>query len=481
MSGNENYRPGGIVLENLSLTNFDGSKSEDIRNFVGELNIYEDIFQSQIMGDVTINDTKELIEFFPIVGEETLEIRFRVPGRPVDSSIDFKKMRVYKIGDRATYGEDLGKVQSYKLYFFSPELITNLNSSVSRSFNTKTVGDIVKTLFDDYLDSDKKIDVEETEGTLKTIIPSWNPFKAINWLASNRAINKTGDADFLFFESSDKVNGPKYNFKSIETMMGQSPTFDIEFKVQNTYVDGKKDTSTIHKSVDSFSFDNNGDVLNNTMSGQYNQTWIYHDPLRKKFVVSKQEHEEDYMGDSTDKKFYSDTVKKQSKPLQCIRMPGGVDSFPANISSSKSIDNDTAKGAETRPNRKDIKYIDKREKKDELECTSMIINHGPMRIFKIQQMNNFNLCIEAIPGTDDIQLGKTVFFNKPHITFDSQLVSNKSGRFDDRFVSGNYLVTRLKHRIYIKENSNEMSYEMALELVKDTFNEEISHKDIKGL
>lgn len=488
MADEETYKPGSVVIESITLTNFDGSKTEDISQFVREINIYEDIFQCQIFGEVSIADTKELIEFFPITGEETIEIRFRVPTRDIKNAIDFKKMRVYKVGDRSAGGKNLGKIQTYKLYFFSPEFITNLNTRVSRSFNMMSASYIAGLVLEDYIKTGKEFDVEETEGTLKTVIPSWNPFRTISWLACNRAINKEKQSDFLFFESSDKNNGPKYSFKSISTLMKQEPTFEMNFEPQNLLNNkGDIDITTFNKNVKDFSFDSHGSVLDNTMKGQYNQTWIYHDPLRKSFRISKPNHTEDYLSvgvdtniGTTGKKFYGQQAENEANPMQFVRMPGGVDAFPSNISSSKSMDNDKTKTSESRPLRKDIKYIAKREKSDELETTTLISDHAHMRTFKIQQMNNFKLILDDVPGTDEIQLGKMLKFKKPHITFDSEQVSNKTGRFDDRFVSGNYLVTRLRHRIFFEPTKPDRTYFLYIELIKDSFTEAVSHKEIKG-
>ena len=481
----EHYKPGAVVVENLTLTNFDGSKSQSLEQYVTELNIYEDIFQCQIMGDITIKDTAEIIEFFPIVGEEILSIQFRVCGREEGDNIDFGDMRVYKIGDRASSGKDLGKVQTYKLYFFSPEFITSLNTKVSRSFNTKTASDIARIIIDDYFNTDKTLEIEETVGTLKTVFPNWSPFKIVSWLASARAINKDKHSDFLFFECSDTSNGPKYSFSSLNTLMKQEPIFEMTFAPQNmNTASGDNDVSTEHKNLKEFSFDNHGSVLDNTMKGQYNQSWLYVDPLRKKFVIANPNHDEDYISATADStpsgnKFYGATVAKQSAPAQFFRMPGGINAFPSTISPTKSFGN-TEKGLEAKPLRKDVAYIAKREKPDELESNAMIADQAHMRIFKFQQMNNFKLSVDTIPGTDEIQLAQMVTFNKPHVSFDNEQVSNKSGRFDDRFVSGNYLVTRLKHYIRFEEGKPEHFYTMSLELIKDTFAEEVSNKDLTG-
>ncbi len=485
-TNNEFYRPSGVIIETLKMTNFDKSKTEDLSQICNEINIYEDIYQSQIMGDITISDTRELIQFFPIVGDETIEIRFRVPTREKEFAIDFNEMRIYKIDDRSSDGSQIGKVQSFKLYFISQELIHNLNTAISRSYNTKTVKQIVDSVYNEYVITDKPIEIEDTLGTLKIVLPNWNPIKTINWLATNKAINKDNDADFVFYEASNKSQGPKFYFKSLKTLIKQAPTFKLTFEMQNLEKDdikisGGVDIATYSKNIEDFQFKKHGNVLNNTNSGQYKQHWIYHDPLRKKFVISKPVHDEDFLKpDEASKKFYTKVAKDEAKPMQMPRMPAGVNYFPQKIYPKKSLDNDMAKGSESMPRRKDVPYIKKRESQDELSNVSMITDCAWRRSFKIQQMNNFSLSMNDIPGTDEIQLGKVIEFYKPHISHNTELINKKSGRFDDRFISGNYLVTRLKHCLYIKPGDSDMSYSLGAEFVKDLFVEPVSYKNMEG-
>ena len=258
-TNNEFYRPSGVIIETLKMTNFDKSKTEDLTQICSEINIYEDIYQSQIMGDITIADTRELIQFFPIVGDETIEIRFRVPTREKEFAIDFNEMRIYKIDDRSSDGSQIGKLQSFKLYFISQELIHNLNTSISRSYNTKTVKQIVDSVYNEYVITDKLIEIEDTLGTLKIVLPNWNPIKTINWLATNKAINKDNDADFVFYEASNKAQGPKFYFKSLKTLIKQPPTFKLTFEMQNLEKDdikisGGVDIATYSKNVENFQF-----------------------------------------------------------------------------------------------------------------------------------------------------------------------------------------------------------------------------------
>lgn len=489
---NSSYFPGSVHIENIALTNYDKSSTKDIRNITVEINIYEDIWQSQVMGDIFIRDENEWIQTFPIIGEETLEIEFSVPTK--DTIYSLKNLRVYRIGDRVTPGGNAGKVQGYRLYFISPEVLKSFNTSVPRSFNSQSVDKIVKTVFDEYIETDKKIDIESTEGNIKVVFPNWNPIKVINWLAGHRAMNKKTNADFVFYESHVKNEGLKYNFKSLSTLLEQKPTFTLVFKTQNltdTRSKDMRDVSSQHQNIDSFTFDKHGNVLKNSMKGQYNQTWIYHDPLRKKFVVTKYNHDDDFLKNTSNtntektvggNKFYSDTIKNESQPLAFIRMPGGINSFPRDISPSKTLNNDKTKGHEDKPLRKMEEYISSHEKTDELETNSMIPDHAYKRVFKFQQMNNFRLCIDDFPGNDEIQLGKTIKFDKPHVAHDNKRFSDKMGRFDDMYVSGTYLVTRLKHRIVYSPTRHDHLYTQSMELIKDTFESEIKsvEKDIES-
>ena len=55
-------------------------KSLDIRNQILSVNIYESIFSPFITGSILVKDSLELINFFPLTGEETLNIRIATPG-----------------------------------------------------------------------------------------------------------------------------------------------------------------------------------------------------------------------------------------------------------------------------------------------------------------------------------------------------------------------------------------------------------------
>lgn len=475
MTGNEVYNPKSVVIDVIQLSNFDGSSVIDLSDMFVEINIYEDLWQSHITGDLRIQDSLELIEFFPIVGEELLIIKWHIPKTDLNDYYNSGTLRVYKVGDRAAVGNCGGKTTEYTLYFVSEEGMTNLNQSVSRSFNTKTASEVTKIIYSDYIKSDKEIDIENTEGTLKLVIPNWRPFRAINWLCGTKAINEKKNADFFFFESLNKVKGPKFNFKSLSTLMEVPPVFTVEYKVQNLSTGDGKNTSSVAYNVDSFDFIKHGDVIDNATNGMYNQTWIYHDLLRKKFVVSKPNFSKDFY-DGSGNKMFSSKLDEKAYPMQYIRMPGGVNSFPSNISSSKALNNDTTTGSERYNSRKEISYISKREAADELNNSSLVSECSYRRAFKLQQLNNYIVHFSNIPGIYVLSLGSTINFNKPHVVFDNEQYNKSSGRFDDKYLSGKYLISRLRHKISVDADYTNIQYTIAIEGIKDSFVEPVATK-----
>ena len=493
---NEFYTPGAFILEEASITNFDNSIKIPLDlNHFSEISIVEDIYTSNIRGYIDIIDKECWIERLPIIGEEYMLLRFRVPNRGKDCSIVLNKLRVYKITDRVASGVRMGKVETYRLHFISQETISSFNQSVSRSFSEQTVDSIVKSVWNDYVTpiseeeaGKKKCVIESTSGKVNFIAPNWTPFKVINWLAENMAIDSKGNADFVFYEATDKSKGSSYNFKSLESLMQQDPTYTLMFSPQNLSIPGRegyRNKSTSQFNVEEIIYDTNSNVLDNTLSGQYYQYWIFHDILRKKFVVSKFSHEEDYLkqhGESKNgkHKFYGNRVKSEAKPLQFMRMPGNVNTFPKKVSKTKAINNDTASTAEAATGRKTVDYISKRESTRNLETSDMNSQVSYAREFKFQQMKNYELFLDNIPGTDEIQLGKMIKLVKPHVTHDPELFSKQIGSEEDRYLSGNYLVTRIEHVLRFDGDQAAWRYRIAINAARDYLNNKVEFKDLKS-
>ena len=222
-----------------------------------ELNFYEDIDSPIISGDVTIRDGVGIIESTPIVGEETLEVTMSTAGAtpaPIGTpgqagsevpvaqqpAIITNSFRIYKVDPPRKLNDNFREIT---LHFVADTQITNMMIKVQRNYpssavtgsyaptdasedKTFTIADIVRDVFIDafigtkkpasHKSTSKNLLVEPTKGIFSVSIPNWNPFKAINFLAS-RAISSnpfSNGANFVFYET---LKG--YRFISIETLM----------------------------------------------------------------------------------------------------------------------------------------------------------------------------------------------------------------------------------------------------------------------
>ena len=253
---------GDFNITKMSLTsaNLD-IESEDGVNFLylttsvwHEINFYEDIYSPVVSGDITLTDTVGLIESFPIIGEEILEVSFSTAGAalpptqgPATTSTPpvseapkqiLNRFRVYKVDPPVQVTDNS---RTIKLYFVTDSQFTNLLSKVRKIYPTKqntqntnqsitdkpyTLADMARDIFYDFFIGKKKplrqpvtkkpFLVEPTRFPAEIVIPNWSPFKAISFLASKAvaANEKAKGANFVFYQT---LQG--FRFVSIETLM----------------------------------------------------------------------------------------------------------------------------------------------------------------------------------------------------------------------------------------------------------------------
>ena len=71
----------------------------DIRDHIVALNIYEDIFAPFITGTILIYDTVDFTNFFPLIGDEVLNLIVSTPGLTGDASSIDNTYKIYKMSD----------------------------------------------------------------------------------------------------------------------------------------------------------------------------------------------------------------------------------------------------------------------------------------------------------------------------------------------------------------------------------------------
>lgn len=196
-----------------SRKSFDGSskaKKTDITSLVAEINIYEDINEKNLSGQLVITDSTGLPNHMPLTGHELLTFKLGTPGS--SRYFDFEKhpMVIYKIGSKSPHNP---RSQFYVLYFCSKEQITNQTVKVERPF-AGAISDMISSIALSELGTSKSIFLEGTKNSRKLVVPRFRPFKAIDFLCSQAESATFLNTGFKWYETAQG-----FHCRSYENMM----------------------------------------------------------------------------------------------------------------------------------------------------------------------------------------------------------------------------------------------------------------------
>ena len=125
--------PGDVSFKTVEIQSVNGDVL-DIKSFVVELNIYEDIFSNALQGVLIVVDSKELLSGLPLVGDELLNLWIQTPSfgeaQPDGYGESIKKtFSIYSIKNRMLNAD---REQMYALYFCSMEAVSDNITQVSK-------------------------------------------------------------------------------------------------------------------------------------------------------------------------------------------------------------------------------------------------------------------------------------------------------------------------------------------------------------
>jgi hypothetical protein len=409
-----NYYPQDFSLQTINLRTASGQKFE-LRKLMVELSYYEDIYTFAVSGYVTIKDAQGFIEGLQLSGNEFIEINFgKVKGAP---SADDQVYSLYKIGNRLP-GNNLN-VETYTLYFCSEELLLSEQIKISKSYTGQKISGIVNNILTDQLKVplNKIKVVEETTGVNDFVLPRMKPFEAISWLSTYARPQKTGGkgADMLFFETKEG-----YNYRSLQSMF--SDPIYATYKYQQSNLDDK--TQSFQEkaiSVLNYEFAKTYDVLKDINSGTFANRLISIDPIARKAITT-----------DFDVKQYaaSSTQLNGNLPLATSKNRLGLTQNQA----SESV----VKVATSNAFQTEATYI--KQAPGSVAKNIAIENYVPNRTAQLS-LANYTVVKMTIPGDPGITAGRTIDFSLLTIK------PTTNTRELDKFYSGKYLVTAVRHII----------------------------------
>ena len=414
-------------------------KQFDILPVVQDIVIFESIFTQSITGIITILDTTDLVNNGPIIGEEKLQIKLLTPqvNEKPDTIIDYTKtpLDIYKIGGLRGDGE---KASVLSLHFASQEVYKNAISKISRSYKG-SCSDIVDKIFRDkeYLDSDKEITIEETNGLRKIIFPSMKPFKAIDMLCrQSNSKNFKDSPSYLFYETTKG-----YNFRSVDGLCSQEPKMTCEENVPDRVEGGVKNVDVNLRTINEFAVIGPRNTTDNIYEGMLSSNIKIHDIYNKKINYFTYNYFDEFDKDIhlEDKPYISESKDKLSN--KGLADYSNAMNFVTITSNGKSFDEPD-----------NYPYAP-----DDLE---KIVMRRNSRLRQFQNSITLNM---MIPGNTFIKAGDV-------LDIKIGASSTVTDRTDDPNYTGKYLITNIRHTF--NNGLKEVRHTINMTVVKDSVNYE---------
>lgn len=191
--------------------------SVDVSGMIPKFSIIQSINQDSIRGYVDVLDYTGFLEQYPLRGEELINLT-------VEDSLGYEKeftFFLYKVDNVAV--TDVNDGLSYRIHFVSRQRFESDKYKIIKSYED-TISNIANEIFqenyilsrqsrpDDFNgnpgetvvdQSSKKLIVEDTEGTLRVIIPNFTPTRAMKFLETRAFSENSPSCSFRFFETTN--------------------------------------------------------------------------------------------------------------------------------------------------------------------------------------------------------------------------------------------------------------------------------------
>tara|TARA_B100000085_G_scaffold70733_2_gene63381 strand:+ start:749 stop:2131 length:1383 start_codon:yes stop_codon:yes gene_type:complete len=448
-------KPGDIQCDALSITTHKGETIElkadalaGHEGFFAEVNIYEDIWNKFVTGEIVLRDAANMMTDGPIVGGETLTMKWRTNTFPGDmqSTID-RSFIVFGVYNR-TLNND--REQLYILKFCSMEAYNNQAQITGARYQGKTDA-IVKKIYDDYINVGRPgltgqispgLFIYDTPhaSSVNFVSNQWTPFQCLDWLTRYTQGSKNIGSDFIFFESHKS-----FYYTSIQELMESQKDqpfeeyiyemsgAEIEHRASGTYrgISLPKKYCTIDRFVIPRSFDS----FDGQDTGYYAQQGRAYDLYSKERVKNELDVNKDF-----DK--FKHSEDNAPIPEQILRNPLAVQTFRALNSMNNMSQAYNIPGSAVGNNDLD--------------------NVPANMLYRDNYFNSFkDYAFEIdVPGRTDIQAGDLI-----QVMYPSTMSKGEGATFDDIFdkkLTGKYLITAIRHKI------DTAGHVMKMEIVKNS-------------
>ena len=469
--------PGDFRVSEVALVSAYGNVV-GISSTLLEINIYEDLFNNFLTGDITFADTDNLISKLPILGQEYLEFKIRTPlkSKYDEGEYDFTNVRmaVYSVANTVRTNQN---TQVLTLNFISPEGIRDQNVRISRAFDGPYSDAVAKIFKKSYgLNSKKKLYIQPTQDNFKFVAANKRPSDVLNMLAS-RAVSYTstgkgGQASYVFYE-----NGQGFHFRSLDSFWSIVKTsgftshpdmFEYFCDVNETKgnVNPRDNPMASMRNVIKYKFNSHVDLIKSQRSGMFSSKLITYDAYNKTFNTKKYNYIEDY--------FKTSHLEKDDAMTDTA-------SYRGLIAKAHYDPNDLEPADTKETNRTAYKYLsDYSDSRLMLQSnTANIHNTNAAKGYKTDEslqrrqsaLATFN-AVElqlTVPGNTHLNIGHIIKVNIPRSGRDKKGMTMTD---NDHLNSGRWIITSVRHNF----NFDKPLHTSVITCIKETYGKALQDK-----
>jgi len=433
----ELYHPNDIRIESIIIRN--GVREVDVTGMMIQFNLFEDLYSNVLTANLTLVDSVNLIGVVPFVGLEQVEIVFKTPGFLSEDATELV-LNVYQISDRNTGSAVVGTdaTQTYTMQLISPAYFRSQQNRVRKAYVNEPISQMVSKIVGNFLGED--VEFEETAGQQSYVIPSWTPFRAVNWLASRaRPAANPQAANYLFFETAGG-----FQFRSIDSIVQDPPVIRLTYAPANTRL--TSDSGSIsHRQImpemqmiRSYTILPSGSTMERIDQGMFASKLITHDLVTKEFATETYSYTDAFDGQN----HIEDTIYGDNNDTT----PSDPKPFAGSAKHGRKYDS----SVKIRPKHREM--FDGVQDYDESEKWLL------QRMSQMRQVEAQRVKVE-VPGLNFLSVGQLVILEVPRPE-NTKGLPHPSDL--DPEVSGNYIITNIHHIIELDD------HKMIMELSKES-------------
>ena len=389
---------------------------QDVGAQVINVQFYEDLFAPFITGSLILKDSLDLVNLFPFIGEEYLELEISTP--TLNKNNIKGKYYIYKMTNREMTGD---KSVVYQLHFISVEAIVDLNKKTSRVFADK-ISKLIEPFIKDKtfgLESDKKVYVEDTLNNLKYISNYWTPVQNIMYLADT-AINTNRTPSYVFFENRDG-----FYFISLEQLytnaIFQDFVYDKYTRDDRPGGGSVRNPEKDYKRILEISIPTAFDYMDRIRSGMLSSRQVSYDVTKKTYTAKNYNMFQRFEQQKHLNKYPINSDRS------AFRAASRIITYPKNFGNFNGFG----------------------------DVTNAKSNQERISLLKLAEANKINI---TVPGRCDYTVGQKIKLDLKRI----EPLSKKDGDTTDKMFSGNYIIAAINHYV------DREKHECYMEIIKES-------------